>query len=68
MVNNNFRCYGYEENREFVGIKPKLMNELGEDLTIGKVDVPVVSMFDPTANGNDSMKVVDVEGLAEEEA
>ena len=67
MVNNKFRCYGYKENTEFVGIKPKLMNELGEDLTIGQVDEPVISIFDPTAKGYDSMKDVDVEGLANTE-
>lgn len=67
MVNNKFRCYGYKETTEFVGLKPKLFNELGDDLTIGKVDNPVVSIFDPTAKGNDSMKDVDIKGLAEKE-
>lgn len=66
MVNNNFRCYGFNESTDFVGIKPKEMNKLGDDLTIGQVNEPVVSIFDPTANGYDSMKDIDIKGLAEE--
>lgn len=67
MVNNSFRKYGYDEKVEFVGLQPKLMNKLGDDYTIGKVDEPVVSIFNPTAKGNDSLMVVDTEALAADE-
>lgn len=67
MTNNNFRCYGFNESTDFVGIKPKEMNKLGDDLTIGQVNEPVVSIFDATANGYDSMKVIDEQKLATED-
>ena len=65
MINHDFNQYGFVEGVDFDGLAPKLMEELGEEYTIGKVDEPVVSMYDPTANGVDSMKVVNVQKLAE---
>ena len=65
MVNHNFNQYGFEEGTAFDGLMPKLMEELGDELTIGKVDEPVVTMFDETANGVDSMKVIDIKKVGE---
>lgn len=66
-VNNKFRCYGYKEETAFQGLEPKLMEQLGEEFVIGKVDEPVISMFDPTAPGYDSMNVVNTKELADQE-
>ena len=55
MINHNFNKYGFKEQSSFSGLIPKLMEKLGEDCCEGYSDVNV-SIFDPTANGNDSMK------------
>lgn len=65
MVNHEFNNYGYVEGSEFEGLMPKVMEKLGDEFVIGESDV-VVSIFNPTAKGNDSMAVVDVTKLAEE--
>lgn len=65
MENYNFNEYGFVEGTEFDGLMPKLMKQLGDDFTVGKVDEPVVSIFDPTANGVESMKVVDIQKIGE---
>ena len=65
MKNHSFNTYGFEEGTKFEGLMPKLMKELGEDFTIGKVDEPVVSVYDPTANGVDSMEVVNIKKISE---
>lgn len=64
MVNNSFRNYGYNEGTKFEGLNPKVMKELGEEYTIGKVDEPVVSIFNPTAKGVDQMEVIDVNEIS----
>ena len=40
------------------------MEELGEEYTIGKVDEPVVSIFDSTAKGVDQMKTINVNEIS----
>lgn len=57
MVNHNFNKYGFKEQSSFSGLIPKLMEKLGEDCCEGYSEVNV-SIFDPTAKGNDSMKDV----------
>ena len=57
MVNHKFNKYGFKEQDSFNGLIPKLMGLLGEDCCEGASDVNV-SIFDPTANGNDAMKTV----------
>lgn len=64
MVNNSFRDYGYNEGTKFEGLIPKVMEELGEEYTIGKVDEPVVSIFDSTAKGVDQMKTINVNEIS----
>ena len=57
MVNHNFNKYEFKEQSSFSWLIPKLMKKLGEDCCEGYSDVNV-SIFDPTAKGNDSMKVI----------
>ena len=63
MRNHKFNTYNFNENKSFVGLIPKLNKSLGK-FTTGKVDEPVVSVYDPTANGVDSMEVVSTTLLA----
>lgn len=65
MENYNFNEYGFVESTQFDGLMPKLMKQLGDDFTIGEVDEPVVSIYDPTANGVQSMKVIDIQKITE---
>ena len=57
MVNHNFNKHEFKEQSSFSWLIPKLMKKLGEDCCEGYSDVNV-SIFDPTAKGNDSMKVI----------
>lgn len=57
MVNHNFNKYGFKVQSSFSGLIPKLMEKLGENCCEGYSKVNV-SIFDPTANGYDSMKNV----------
>jgi len=66
MINHEFNCYGYNMSEEFVGLEPKVMEILGEEYCIGGSD-EVVSIFDPTANGVDQLKVISSQKIAEKE-
>ncbi len=65
MVNNSFRDYGYGGEVAFEGLAPKVTEEIGDEYTTGKVDVPVVSIFDPTAKGVDQMETIDSNKVSE---
>ena len=64
-MNDNFNQYKFEEGVDFDGLTPKLAKRLGKTMVTGKVDKPVVSFFDPTANGVDSMLVVSPQLVAQ---
>ena len=63
-VNNKMKRYGFREGKAFEGIMPKLMELVGDENCVGYSDVNV-SMFDPTTNSVESMKVVSTQDIAE---
>lgn len=63
-VNVEMKRYGFKEGKAFEGLMPKVMELVGEDVCTGHSD-ELVSIYDPTANGVDSMKVVSPQLIAE---
>ena len=66
MQNCEFNKYGFVENNDFVGLIPKVMDILGDDYCVGGSD-EIVSIYDPTANGVDQLKIVSSQKIAESE-
>ncbi len=66
MQNCKFNRYGFIENNEFEALEPKAMEILGDDYCVGGSE-EVVSIFDPTANGADQLKVISSQKIAEKE-
>ena len=64
-VNVEMRRYGFREGKDFVGLMPKLMERVGEEVCAGFSE-EIVDAYDVTANGVDSMKVVSPQLIAEE--
>ena len=64
MRNNNFNRYGFKEKSDFSGLIPKL-SKLLKKYTVGKVDEPVVSIFDQTAKGVDQMETISATLIAQ---
>lgn len=62
-VNVQMKKWGFKEQKDFVGLMPKVMEMLGDDAVIGMSE-EVVSVYDPTANGADSLKVVSAQKIA----
>lgn len=63
MENNKFNIWGFIEGKAFKGLMPKVMEKLGADYTDGFSETNV-SIFDPHANGVDSMEVVSEQKIA----
>ena len=66
MENHKFNEYGFVEGTAFKGLIPELMKKLGDNYCEGYSDVNV-SIFDPTAKGSDSLKVVSSYDIATSE-
>ena len=64
MRNNKFNGYDFKEKTDFSGLIPKL-SKLLKKYTIGKVDKPVVSIFDYTAKGVDQMETISATLIAQ---
>ena len=59
MVNAQMNKYGFIEETEFEGLMPKTMELVGDKNRTGvNGNEPSVHLYDPTANGNDQMKVL----------
>ena len=59
MVNAQMNKYGFREETEFEGLMPKTIELVGEENCTGvNGNEPSVHLYDPTANGNDQMKVL----------
>ena len=59
MVNAQMNKYGFIEETEFEGLMPKTMELVGDKNCTGvNGNEPSVHLYDPTANGNDQMKVL----------
>ena len=63
-INVEMKRYGFKEGKDFTGLMPKVMEIMGDDYCTG-LSEEVVSIFDPTANGVDTMKVVSSQLVAE---
>ena len=59
-----FRKWGYDDSQEFDSLMPKVMELIGEEYITGGSN-EVVSIFDPTANGVDQLKVISSQLIAE---
>ena len=59
MVNAQMNKWNFREGTEFEGLMPKTMELVGEENCTGiNENEPSVHLYDPTANGNDQMKVL----------
>lgn len=59
MVNVQMNKWGVREGTEFEGLRPKTMELVGDENCTGiNGNEPSVHLYDPTANGNDQMKVL----------
>ena len=59
MVNAQMNKYGFREETEFEGLMPKTIELVGDENCAGiNENEPSVHLYDPTANGNDQMKVL----------
>lgn len=59
MVNAQMNKYGFREETEFEGLMPKTIELVGDKNCTGiNENEPSVHLYDPTANGNDQMKVL----------
>lgn len=59
MVSNELKEWGFVEGTEFEGLMPKTMEILGDDYCDGvSGEEPVLSVFNPTAKGNEPLKVI----------
>lgn len=63
MVEDFFNLYGFVEKTEFDGLEPKVMEMLGDDYCPG-LSKETVSVFDPTAKGADSLKIISAQKIA----
>ena len=59
MLSEQMKDWGFEEQTKFEGLMPKTMEVMGDEYCEGVTgNEPVLSMYDPTANGAEQMKVV----------
>ena len=67
---HGFNEYGYDEALHFNALSPKVMELVGEENTVGKLEgnEEVVSVFDTEAKGNQQLVVVSSQEIANSES